>query len=47
MVIGALERLRAAGARWTIIDWTDLASFYGRAGAHLWRTYQVTELPLT
>jgi len=47
MVIGSLERLRAAGARWAIIDWTDLASFYGRAGAHLWRTYQVAELPLT
>lgn len=46
MVRGALEQLRQTGARWVVIDWTELATFYGRAGAHVWRTYQMAALPL-
>jgi predicted N-acetyltransferase YhbS len=44
----------AAGARWhrargaqdLLIDWTTLASFYGRLGARLWRAYQRAEVAL-
>ncbi|MDW8059530.1 MAG: GNAT family N-acetyltransferase [Thermomicrobium sp.] len=46
MVRGALHELARTGARWAIIDWTELAPFYGRAGAHVWRTYQMAALPL-
>ncbi|MDW7982468.1 MAG: GNAT family N-acetyltransferase [Thermomicrobium sp.] len=46
MVVGALARLARSGARWVIIDWTERATFYGRAGAHVWRTYQMVALPL-
>lgn len=46
MVGGALEQLRQTGARWVVIDWTELATFYGRAGAHVWQTYQMAALPL-
>lgn len=43
-----------AGARWLqtrgatdlLINWTTLAPFYGKLGAHLWRTYQRAEGPL-
>ncbi|MCX2727232.1 GNAT family N-acetyltransferase [Thermomicrobium sp. 4228-Ro] len=47
MVRGALAFLRDTGARWAVIDWTELAAFYGRAGAHVWRTYQMAALPLS
>ena len=46
MVCGALQELRRTQARYVVIDWTTLASFYGRAGAHVWRTYQMAALPL-
>lgn len=42
----AAADLRARGARDLVIDWTDLAAFYGRAGARLWRSYQAAEAPL-
>ncbi len=47
LVIGAAEWLRDQGSAFVVIDWTNLAAFYGRAGAHVWRTYQraVAELP--
>ena len=34
------QYLRAQGATDVLIDWTDLVAFYGRMGAHVWRTYQ-------
>ncbi len=46
MVLGALRWLHERGVRWVVIDWTELAPFYGRAGAHLWRTYQLASLSL-
>lgn len=32
--------LQERGAEHLLIDWTMLTGFYGRAGAHIWRTYQ-------
>jgi len=46
LVQGALAWLRETGHRWVVIDWTDLAPFYGRVGAHIWRTYQLAALPI-
>ncbi len=46
MVRGALAWLQQAGVRWAVIDWTDLTTFYGKLGAHIWRTYQMVALPL-
>lgn len=47
LVIGAAGWLRDRGSQFAVIDWTNLTAFYGRAGAHVWRTYQraVAELP--
>ena len=38
--------LRTRGAEHLLIDWTDLTGFYGRAGAHVWRSYQYATFPL-
>ena len=38
--------LRTRGAAHLLIDWTDLTGFYGRAGAHVWRSYQYATFPL-
>lgn len=34
------QYLQTQGATDVLIDWTDLVAFYGRIGAHVWRTYQ-------
>jgi len=46
LVRGAAQWLREHGCTFAVIDWTKLASFYGRLGAHLWRAYQSVVLPL-
>jgi len=38
--------LQTRGADHLLIDWTDLTGFYGRAGAHVWRSYQYATFPL-
>ncbi len=43
---GALEILRDRGARRTIIDWTNLAAFYGGHGFEVTRTYRSASLVL-
>lgn len=39
LLIGALRVLQSHGARQCVIDWTDLANFYGKLGFKPWRTY--------
>jgi predicted N-acetyltransferase YhbS len=43
LFIAAARWLKNLGAEHLLIDWTSLSGFYGRAGAHLWRTYQYVE----
>ena len=38
--------LRTRGAEHLLVDWTDLTGFYGRAGAHVWRSYQYATFSL-
>jgi len=47
LVRGAAQWLREHGCAFAVIDWTELAAFYGRLGAHLWRAYQSAVLPLS
>ena len=38
--------LQTRGAEHLLVDWTDLTGFYGRAGAHVWRSYQYATFPV-
>lgn len=46
IVDGALERLRAAGVRGCVIDWTDLVEFYARFGFTPHREYLILIKPI-
>ncbi len=47
MTAAAADWQRRAGFDTVLIDWTSLAAFYGRMGAHVWRVYQRMEVTTT
>lgn len=46
LFVAAARWLKEQGAEHLLIDWTTLTDFYGRAGAHVWRSYQRAALRL-
>lgn len=47
LLVRGLEWLRVAGARETVIDWTDLLDFYGRCGFSPWLRYTLARRSLS
>ncbi|MEM7736710.1 MAG: GNAT family N-acetyltransferase [Deinococcota bacterium] len=46
LLTACLDYLKTQGTTHTIIDWTDLVTFYARVGARVWRSYQSAQLEL-